>query len=144
MWNAGASVINGLINGVESGIGRLRSLLGSITNLIPSWKGPLDVDRKLLEPSGAGIMEGLMSGIGSQVPALRYQLRGVTADIPTMAARASTAATAAAASYGGPPVVVNVQGSIRSDRDFIRVVRDELVNLGLVTQPTNGRVLGGA
>lgn len=78
LYNAGRSIIQGLINGVASMISSLTSKLSFVTNLIPDWKGPLDKDRKLLVPAGQAIMQGLQSGIGDEQNNLRQQLSGVT------------------------------------------------------------------
>jgi phage-related protein len=82
LFNAGADIIRGLINGITSQISALTSTLGRITDLIPIEKGPLDVDRVLLTPAGEEIMGGLIRGIESQIPALRRELSGITAIIP--------------------------------------------------------------
>jgi TP901 family phage tail tape measure protein len=78
LYNAGKNIIVGLINGIDSAINWLTSKLSWVTNLIPSWKGPMSVDLKLLEPSGQAIMTGLVTGITSQLPALQSTLAGVT------------------------------------------------------------------
>jgi hypothetical protein len=76
--DAGRKIIQGLINGIANMIGALKDKLGSITGLLPSWKGPMTVDMRILEPSGNAVMQGFMSGIDAQVPALRSQLGDVT------------------------------------------------------------------
>jgi phage-related protein len=81
LYNAGKSIINGLINGISAAVGKLRSLLSKVTSWIPSWKGPMSVDLRLLQPSGAAIMTGLVGGIRAQVPMLRRTLAGVTGQI---------------------------------------------------------------
>jgi len=96
LYNAGRDILQGLLNGISDMIGKLKSKLGEVTNLIPDWKGPMDTDRKLLTPSGRAIMQGLSRGIDMQLPALRAQLSGITASIPTM-----TAAPTALAGAGG-------------------------------------------
>lgn len=91
LFSAGASLIQGLINGVTSKIGELAGKLRNVTSLIPDWKGPLDVDKVLLTPAGEEIMKGLIRGLESQIPALRSQLTGITALIPqTVAAQPVT------------------------------------------------------
>lgn len=78
----GAALIQGLINGISSKIGQVRSKLGELTGLIPDWKGPMDVDRKLLTPNGEAIMDSLMAGFDSRLPEIRAQLGSITATIP--------------------------------------------------------------
>ncbi|MEU5668946.1 hypothetical protein ABZ749_00985 [Micromonospora sp. NPDC047753] len=79
LFNAGRSIINGLINGIRSAFGALESTLNWVTSRIPDWKGPPARDRKLLEPAGTAIMGGLIRGIRGELPALRSELGGVTA-----------------------------------------------------------------
>ena len=56
--SAGANIINGLLSGIRSGFGRVRSLLGELTAMLPSWKGPAVVDQKILENSGRLVIKG--------------------------------------------------------------------------------------
>lgn len=81
LYNAGRNIIIGLWNGVVSLWNWLAAGFRRLTNLIPSWKGPEDRDRKLLTPAGVAIMRGLSAGIASQIPALRSTLAGVTGEI---------------------------------------------------------------
>lgn len=81
--NAGKNIIRGLLNGISSMIGQVRSKLSELTGLIPDWKGPKERDEILLEQNGQLIMEGLLRGISSQVGPLQRLLQGITTDIPT-------------------------------------------------------------
>ena len=102
LWNAGKNIIQGLLNGITSLIGAVKSKLQSLTNLIPSWKGPAPVDKVLLTPAGELIMQGLIKGLESQYGAVRSSLQGLTedltkpatiglsADVQPLPARAST------------------------------------------------------
>lgn len=78
LLDAGAKIIGGLVNGIKSAIGKVKDVLGSVTNLIPSWKGPPSTDKKLLTPAGRMIMQGLVVGINGEVGSLRQTLIGVT------------------------------------------------------------------
>ncbi|MEU9972353.1 hypothetical protein [Streptomyces sp. NPDC051014] len=109
LYNAGRSVIQGLLNGIMSMLGSLRSHLGSVTSMIPDWKGPMDVDLQLLTPSGHAVMQGFMDGIDDQVPALEKQLTGVTSGIPTNVQ--TGVSTAAATATGGGQITVTLDGS---------------------------------
>jgi TP901 family phage tail tape measure protein len=82
LMNAGARIIQGFINGISSMIGSLRARFSSITNMIPSWKGPADVDKKLLYANGMLTMKGYGDGIEAQLPSIRKKLQGLTARIP--------------------------------------------------------------
>lgn len=81
LWNAGKNIIVGLWNGVLSVWNWLVGKFKSLTNLIPSWKGPPARDRALLTPAGVDIMRSLGAGITSQIPALKRTLAGVTGQI---------------------------------------------------------------
>lgn len=83
LYNAGRNIIKGLLNGINSMIGSVRSALGGLTNLIPSWKGPESVDKKLLTKNGIMIMQSLLRGLESEFPAIRSMLSDVTTAIPS-------------------------------------------------------------
>lgn len=78
---AGRAIMDGLRRGIEAAWNGVKSLLQSITNMIPDWKGPMRVDLKLLEPSGEAIMHGLSVGIDDGAHNLFRQLQGITTDI---------------------------------------------------------------
>jgi phage-related protein len=84
LWNAGWRVIGGLIAGVRARIGELRSLLNSVTNMIPEWKGPAEKDARLLTPNGRLLMEGLIAGIDATTGQLRARLGEITRSLPGM------------------------------------------------------------
>ena len=130
----GRKIIDGLINGIQDKFNALRSKLGEVTNLIPSWKGPEDKDKNLLRPAGRLIMGGLQQGIDESLPSLQAQLGGITANI------AATPVTQVAASGGGGGIVGGEYHfhfppgtlDMLSDADRLRAVRqmrDELVKL---------------
>jgi phage-related protein/gas vesicle protein len=84
LWDAGWRVIGGLIAGVRARIGELRSLLNSVTNMIPDWKGPAEKDARLLTPNGELLMEGLIAGIDATTGQLRARLADITRSLPGM------------------------------------------------------------
>lgn len=118
LWGAGQSIINGLVNGIKSAVGWLKSNLSWVTSLIPSWKGPMDVDRKLLTPSGAAIMGGLVTGITSQLPMLKRTLGGVSSQI---ANTGLTTPTAAPSGLRGANAPAGVAAAGRSGGGTVRV-----------------------
>ena len=81
--SAGRAIIDGLISGIQAGFGRVQGLLSSLTSMLPDWKGPAEVDRKILEESGRMVMEGFSRGMRSGMSAIRDDLGGFTADLPT-------------------------------------------------------------
>jgi hypothetical protein len=46
--------------------------------MIPKWKGPEDLDKRLLIPAGEAIMSGLITGIDNGTDPLRRKLMGIT------------------------------------------------------------------
>lgn len=76
--NAGKAIIQGLINGIKSMIGKVGATLKSLTQYIKDHKGPIERDRVLLTPAGKAIMGGLIRGIESQRGALGKTLGTVT------------------------------------------------------------------
>lgn len=84
LFSAGARLIQGFIAGIVSKFGAVRSKLGELTGALTSWKGPEDVDKKLLTPAGRFLIEGFQRGIDAQIPALRGQLQHLTRDLPGM------------------------------------------------------------
>lgn len=118
LWGAGQSIINGLVSGIKSMIGWLKSNLSWVTSLIPSWKGPMDVDRKLLTPSGAAIMGGLVTGITSQLPMLKRTLGGVSSQIANTGLATPTAGPAGLRAANAP---AGVAAAGRSGGGTVRV-----------------------
>jgi TP901 family phage tail tape measure protein len=119
LFGAGKDIIQGLIDGVTSMIGKLTDKLNFITGLIPDEKGPKRVDLRLLEPSGKYIMSGLISGIERQIPSLQRTLSGVTANIsgnvtPTVPTPRSSPAPVVA---GGRNVTVNAPITVQERVD---------------------------
>jgi phage-related protein len=114
LWNAGKNIIQGLLNGITSLIGTVKSKLKSLTNLIPSWKGPAPVDKVLLTPAGEMIMQGLIKGLESQYGAVRASLTGLTEDLAkpaTIGLSANVQPLPARASAGRPNPAPESAGS---------------------------------
>ena len=78
LYDQGARLIRGLIEGITSKLPDLKDTLGSVTSLIPDWKGPADKDARLLRPAGRSIMGGLVAGIEESTPSLRRTLSDIT------------------------------------------------------------------
>nr|DAU60349.1 MAG TPA: Minor tail protein [Caudoviricetes sp.]DAY40333.1 MAG TPA: Minor tail protein [Caudoviricetes sp.] len=114
LWNAGKNIIQGLLNGITSMIGAVKSKLQSLTNLLPSWKGPAPVDKVLLTPAGELIMQGLIKGLESQYGAVRSSLQGLTEDLTkpaTIGLSANVQPLPARASTGRPNPAPESAGS---------------------------------
>jgi phage-related protein len=63
LFNIGASIITGLLNGIKSAMNDVKNFVSGIAGSIMSWKGPLDYDATILIPHGNAIMAGLVAGI---------------------------------------------------------------------------------
>lgn len=100
---AGGKIIQGLIDGVTGMIGSLKEKFNSVTDMIPDWKGPMDVDMRLLTPSGQAIMQGLEDGIEGKIPSLKTTLGGVTQTIQGSQAGVDTGAPLVGASAASAP-----------------------------------------
>lgn len=81
LYAAGVSIINGLLLGIQSQFGAVQALLGSLTNMLPNWKGPPATDAKILFESGQLVMQGLIDGIDDKTLDLQKKLADVTSGI---------------------------------------------------------------
>jgi|GEM_PF-3594785 len=89
--SAGHQLIDGFLRAIRARFDSVKRELGRLTNLIPSWKGPADKDRRLLQGNGQLIIGGLIRGLdprrvrkhlgkltktigGTQLPALSAEL----------------------------------------------------------------------
>lgn len=63
LWNAGTSIIDGLLGGLQSAAEGMFSWVSGIAGTIASLKGPLPYDRKLLIPAGKAIVYGLQTSM---------------------------------------------------------------------------------
>lgn len=114
LWNAGVSIIKGLLDGITSMFSSVKNKLSSLTDMLPSWKGPAPVDKVLLTPAGELIMQGLIKGLESQYGAVRSSLQGLTEDLSkpaTIGLSANVQPLPARASTGRPNPAPESSGS---------------------------------
>lgn len=111
--NAGRSVIQGLLDGINSMIGAVTSKLSELTGLIPQLKGPPAKDKVLLFENGQLIIGGLIDGIDSKVPALATQLGKITDGIGSLLGEAI--GTFGQISAGGDKTLTAVMRKVRDD-----------------------------
>lgn len=119
LWNAGVSIIKGLLDGISSMFSSVKNKLSSLTNMLPSWKGPAPVDKVLLTPAGEMIMQGLIRGLESQYGAVRSSLQGLTEDLSkpaTIGLSANVQPLPARASTGRPNPAPESSGSFDRGR----------------------------
>jgi phage-related protein len=106
LLSAGRKIIDGLISGISAGFGRVKSLLGSLTSLLPDWKGPAQVDEKILYNAGQLTMKGYEAGLEDRFSSVRKKLGGLTGDLPAMAVRGGDGASAANPSGGNTTLTI--------------------------------------
>ncbi|MFE4451417.1 hypothetical protein [Streptomyces sp. NPDC056796] len=85
---SGRALIRGFIAGIESMIGDVKAKLNSLTSMLPDWKGPMALDRVLLEDSGKAVIDGFIKGLESRYDAVKKSLRGLTDDVADTALQA--------------------------------------------------------
>lgn len=81
LWDAGTSIIDGLLGGIQSAAEGLFSWVGGIGDTIASLKGPIPYDKKLLIPNGMAIMSGLSSGLEDGFGGVKKEVSGMAEDI---------------------------------------------------------------
>ncbi|MFG2209946.1 hypothetical protein ACIQK6_23880 [Streptomyces sp. NPDC091682] len=87
LMDAGRKIITGLIDGLKSMIGSVKSTLGDLTSKIKDWKGPAPKDAVLLYDAGRLIIQGLVKGLESQYDKVKQSLNELTAKIPATASK---------------------------------------------------------
>lgn len=111
LFDAGKSVVRGLIDGIKDSLGALKDTLGNVGKFITDHKGPRDVDRQLLTPAGHSIIGGLITGIRDALPGLRDELTGLTASVPLLLNATGVGngvGSGGASTGGGQTITVNV------------------------------------
>lgn len=103
LWNAGSSIVSGLLQGIQDSIGSVYGFVSGIADTIASLKGPIPYDLKLLIPNGEAIMSGLAAGLESGFGPVEELVGGMAGDL--------------ADSFGTPSLAVEAVSSGGSARD---------------------------
>lgn len=114
-----SNMFSGVTNAASNAAARVRSIFSGIGNLIPKFASGG------IRGAASGGPRGNLTLVGEDGPEL--------VRLPFGSHVSPSANTSAMMARGsGEAVVVNlyVQGSIRSDRDLVRIIRDEFVNGG--------------
>lgn len=81
LWNAGASIINGLLNGLKSAFEHVKSFVSGIGDWIVKHKGPLSYDKVMLRPAGQAIMQGFDKSLKAGWKDVQKTVNGMNAQI---------------------------------------------------------------
>ena len=81
LWNAGKKVIQGFIDGIQSMWGAVKGALGKLTSWLPDWKGPANVDSKILRNAGRLVIGGFITGMESQYRNVEKSLGGLSGSL---------------------------------------------------------------
>lgn len=81
LYNAGKAVIEGFWNGLKAMWNKVTGWVTGIGDWIADHKGPIEKDRKLLEPAGLAIMQGLQTGLSAGWRPVASTLDAMTARI---------------------------------------------------------------
>ena len=131
LYNAGVEIMNGLIEGIQRGIARVRELLRGVTATLPDWKGPAAVDRTILRDSGRMVMQGFEQGLRDQQSSIRGALGGLTGDLASMTNGPGHTSTNLS---GGVTFNINVSGVTgqQAGERAAEAALDRLAQAGLV------------
>lgn len=111
LLNAGKSIVQGLIDGIQSKFAAVKAKLRSLTSLLPSWKGPASTDRRLLTDNGQLIIDSLIRGFELKKPDVRRSLQSMTGTISTASLPTSGLASPRLSAVGPLPASSSV-GSV--------------------------------
>ena len=95
--DAGRNIIDGFVNGIKNVFGKVKDTLGSLTALLPDWKGPATLDRVILRENGRLVIQGFQKGLEESYQGVHRSLTGFTNDL------SATPALAGAVSSGNAP-----------------------------------------
>lgn len=112
LLDAGRAVIGGLLRGIKEKFEEVKNFVQGIGTWIADHKGPLDYDRKLLQPAGQALMAGLGEGLAGGWRQVQRQVAGMAPSLQGQVAASvvapSGAAAAGMAGAGGGGTVYNI------------------------------------
>ena len=112
LWDAGNSIIQGLLNGINAKWQSVKEKVSGMGSWIRQHKGPKSYDLKLLVPNGGWIMQGLMQGLQDAKPALQNTLQDIADTVSGTRFNAQASlAYATNGSAAAQPVNVSGQGN---------------------------------
>lgn len=81
LWNAGKSILNGLLSGLKAAWHGVMSFIGGIGDWIVRHKGPLSYDKVMLKPAGLAIMQGFDKSLKAGWKDVQRTVNGMNAQI---------------------------------------------------------------
>lgn len=81
LFEAGASIIRGFLNGLKSAFESVKSFVSGIAEWIRNNKGPIEYDRKLLIPAGNAIMGSLGKGLTDKFKTVKKIVSNIAGEI---------------------------------------------------------------
>lgn len=81
LFEAGASIIRGFLNGLKSAFESVKSFVSGIAEWIRNNKGPIEYDRKLLIPAGNAIMGSLDEGLTDKFATVKKTVSNIAGEI---------------------------------------------------------------
>ena len=144
LWDAGSSLMGGLLDGIASAWRRVASYLSGLASKIRNLKGPIEKDRKLLIPEGSAIMESLLTGLEKRRGDLDRLMGSITKQIDVSGAALPVGGMGlqpafAGAGVGGGPVQPLIVQLTLDHRVISEVVIDDITRKG----KANGSAFAG-
>ena len=81
LWNAGKSILNGLLSGLKAAWHGVTSFVSGIGDWIVRHKGPLSYDKVMLKPAGLAIMRGFDKSLKDGWKDVQRTVNGMNAQI---------------------------------------------------------------
>lgn len=114
LLNAGASIINGLLNGLKAAFGRVKSFVSGIGDWIVRHKGPLSYDKVMLKPAGLAIMQGFDKSLQQGWKDVQKTVNGMNASLAGGIGTTSITSPLTASMPAGTSKTTNVSVSINA------------------------------
>lgn len=133
LFNAGKSIIQGFLNGLQAMLGGIKDFFNGLTSMIPKIKGPPEKDKVLLSENGRLIMQSLYNGLASEMGNVEDLLNGMNATIPATLNSEIAADVAMRTGQTAPQINITVNYTA-GDNDGTRSKADVLAMLGHATE----------
>jgi len=143
LYGQGTATVESFISGVKARFDAVRSVLFTLTTMIPVWKGPMSLDKKLLTPTGEAIIDGLVVGLKGGLSSVESVL-GQTTDLISAAVSPGAfsgsiqaSASLLADSFDPTPVFVNIDLNRELLQNFVQT------EIGESNRSSRRKIVGG-